>query len=471
MPYLEGYLDTLSAAPGQTVRLHASTDLPVKCAIRIVREGAPEEVVMQVAEVAVSEHRVPTHEEEPWRVGPRWPACWEVTIPATWRSGVYRIELSAAAFHNYRADVSRRDLTGWGSSNFQHHLMLVVRAAKPASTSKILLQLCTNTYAAYNMWGGKSTYPYSSTDNVQASHVTLLRPGHGYYGHSGFANWERPFVHWCERENIAIEYAVNEDLAAWHKGFDDYRLILSVGHDEYWSSPMRDNLEAFIARGGNAAFFSGNSVCWQVRYEDGGQTMVTYKQKFEDDPVYKTGDHKLLSTLWSHPLVGRPENALTGVGFPAGGYHRSHGAHMDGSGAFTVRKSDHWVFEGTSLHEGDAFGGADTIVGYECDGCRFVEQGGYPVPTCVDGTPRTFTILAQAPAFWTDPFPPSFDVVNISNAENQGRATLGVYTSPRGGTVFTAGTTDWAHGLARDEKVQRITRNVLTRLGSKLGVI
>lgn len=464
MPYLEGYLDTLSAAPGQTVRLHASTDVNSACSVRIVREGAPESVMLAPTPISVGDHPVPNHDDEPWRFGPCWPACWELKIPADWKSGVYRIELSCEGSFRYRADKKRRDLTGWSEQRHVHHLMLVVRASQPASTSKILLQLSTNTYAAYNMWGGKSTYPYSSTDNIQASHVTLLRPGHGYYSHSGLANWERPFLQWCEREGIAIEYAVNEDLAAWHDGFDDYRLVLSVGHDEYWSSPMRHRLESFVARGGNAAFFSGNSVCWQVRFEDNGQTMVTYKQKFEDDPVFKTGDHRLLTTLWSHPLVGRPENQLTGVGFPDGGYHRSHNALMDGSGAFTVRRPDHWVFEGTGLRAGDEFGGADTIVGYECDGCAFVEKDGLPFPTGKDGTPSTFAILAQAPAFWTDPFPPSFNVINISNAKRHGRATLGLYTTSAGGTVFTAGTTDWAHGLPRDEKVQRITRNVLGRL-------
>jgi hypothetical protein len=40
---------------------------------------------------------------------------------------------------------------------------------------------------------------------------------------------------------------------------------------------------------------------------------------------------------------------------------------------------------------------------------------------------------------------------------------MGLYT--RGGTVFTAGTTDWAHGLqSGDAAVQKITRNVLDRL-------
>jgi hypothetical protein len=40
---------------------------------------------------------------------------------------------------------------------------------------------------------------------------------------------------------------------------------------------------------------------------------------------------------------------------------------------------------------------------------------------------------------------------------------MGLYT--RGGTVFTAGTTDWSHGLrGGDPMVQQITRNLLDRL-------
>jgi hypothetical protein len=41
---------------------------------------------------------------------------------------------------------------------------------------------------------------------------------------------------------------------------------------------------------------------------------------------------------------------------------------------------------------------------------------------------------------------------------------LGTYT--RGGTVVTVGSTDWAHGLrGKDPTVERITKNVLDRLG------
>ena len=50
---------------------------------------------------------------------------------------------------------------------------------------------------------------------------------------------------------------MNSDLEDQPELLQSYKLVLSVGHDEYWSSGMRDSLEAWIAEGGHVAFFSG----------------------------------------------------------------------------------------------------------------------------------------------------------------------------------------------------------------------
>ncbi len=225
---------------------------------------------------------------------------------------------------------------------------------------------------------------------------------------------------------------------------------------------MRDHLEEFIGRGGNVAFFSGNTCCWQVRSEDRGTALTSWKQRFVMDPVFTTKDHRLLSTLWSHHLVGRPENELTGVGFLFGGYHRSHGQYMDGSGAYTVHRPDHWLFEGTQVKKGSEFGGKDTIVGYECDGCEMEWREGLPFPTYRDGTPKSFTILATGPAKW---HPDDAYFYEHFEHDRQGAAVLGSYT--RNGTVVTTGSTDWAHGLqGKDPTVERITKNILAKLSA-----
>ena len=239
------------------------------------------------------------------------------------------------------------------------------------------------------------------------------------------------------------------------------RLVLSVGHDEYWSAPMRDHLEGFIGGGGNVAFFSGNTCCWQVRSEDGGSALTCWKQNYQTDPIYGVrGSYATLSSLWSHHLVERPENKLTGVGFLWGGYHLSHGQYMDGSGAFTVHRPDHWLFEGTGLKRGDSVGGKHTVVGYECDGCEMEWRDGLPFPTSRDGTPENFAILGTAPARW---HPDDCQWYDKWENGREGHAVLGVYQ--RGGTVITTGSTDWVHGLrGGDEAVERITRNVIRKL-------
>src|SRR5204863_137072 len=81
---------------------------------------------------------------------------------------------------------------------------------------------------------------------------------------------------------------------------------------ENGTGPISDNLEKFIGGGGNVAFFSGNSVCWQVHSEDNGRALACWKQNYFVDPVFATGDFKTLSTAWSHHLLKRPENQLTG---------------------------------------------------------------------------------------------------------------------------------------------------------------
>jgi len=227
---------------------------------------------------------------------------------------------------------------------------------------------------------------------------------------------------------------------------------------------MRDNLEKYITNVGKVAFFSGNTCCWQVRSEDSGRALTSWKQNYHSDPVYQARDgYGNLATLWSHYLIKRPENQLTGVGFLWGGYHRSHGQYMDGSGAFKVHRPDHWLFTGTGLKRDDKFGGKDTIVGYECDGCEMTWKDGIPFPTFKDGTPETFQILGTAPARW---HPGDCEWYDQWENGREGHAVLGTYT--RGGTVFTCGSTDWAHGLrGRDPVVERITRNVLERLSKK----
>jgi len=434
-PFVLGYVNQLSCMPGEEIDLHLSSSAG-RVDLMVARVGTERSVVLEKTDIVCTAQPIPDRASSD---GCNWPVTLTLTIPADWTSGYYEITLTAN-----EAD-----------KPVSSTLFFVVRAAEPGTMSRILLQLSTNTYNAYTNWGGHSLYSYHDRDGIQGHRVSFDRPLS-----SQFKKWELPFAAWAEANGYSLDYAVNSDLEFHPEILSNYKLVLSVGHDEYWSWLMRDHLEKYIADGGNVAFFSGNTCCWQVRSEDDGRALTCWKQTPNMDPMFRVGDHKLLSTAWGHHLVERPENQLTGVGFLWGGYHRSHGQFMDGPGSYIVHRPDHWMFAGTDLKRDERFGGKDTIVGYECDGCEMEWKDGLPFPTHRDGTPESFTILGSCPAkwapgdcYWYDRFP----------KDRVGAAVLGVYT--KGGTVVTAGSTDWAHGLRGDDPaVVQITRNVLDRL-------
>ena len=445
---VEGYTNQLSYQAGDEIRFHVSTTAPT-WSMEISRLGAETTTVETIADLPGAAHPIPANASSH---GCGWPVAHRFTVPQEWRSGYYEATLRVSDNGGEFTQRNRRTAEG--------RLFFVIRPAVPGRDAKILLQLATNTYNAYNNWGGHSLYAYHARNKLQGTRVSFDRPSAGQ-----FRTWELPFVAWAERNGYVLDYAVNSDLEFRPELLEHYSLVLSVGHDEYWSAAMRDHLEAFIRDGGHVAFFSGNTCCWQVRSEDDGRALVSYKQAWVLDPVFQTGDHRLLSTAWSHHLVQRPENTLTGVGFLHGGYHRSHGQFMDGPAAFTVHRPDHWVFAGSGLKQGESFGGQNTIVGYECDGCELVWKDGRPMATHRDGTPESFVVLGTCPArwhpddaLWYDRFPR-----DVEGRPATGNAVMGTYTN--GGTVFTAGTTDWAHGLGgNNPAVEQITRNILDRL-------
>ena len=156
----------------------------------------------------------------------------------------------------------------------------------------------------------------------------------------------------------------------------------------------------------------------------------------------------------------KPENSLTGVSYRNGGGHWNGARSPIG---YTVQRSDHWVLEGTGLSDGDVLGAEQALVGYECDGAQFVRsRGDYARPTGIDGTPVDFEILGVAEL----PQEPLHGWRFSARADPSPirAATFGLYE--RGGTVFTASTTDWSRALTHNGHVERITHNVISRLSS-----
>lgn len=482
-----------SAAAGDRVDLHLSSSAQ-SVEVRVRRHGAQAAVVWSEV-VAVDDHPFPADASA---AGCGWPASTSLLVDPAWPSGYYDVEV--------------QPVDAVGSPH--NRAFFVVRPAADGPRADILLALGTNTWNAYNDVGGPNLYTGGTHASFQrpmargllhkpsgpGRRVPVLDPpdptmsAHVEYlfaheltqwaGSAGWPNYEEPFLSWAEEAGYRIDVCTNADLED-PATVEEYRLLLSVGHDEYWTAPMRDTVEGFVDGGGNVAFLSGNTCYWQVRLTDDGASMVGYKQRFEEDPVLGTADEHLVTSIWSDRLIGRPENHLTGVSFTRGGYHRIGIRAPRGAGGYSVVRPEHWLLAGTGLEYGDLLGAGSTAVGYECDGCELTYgPDGRPVPTGADGTPEGFEVVALAPAA---PFdrrsairPPADD--ELSEGEfnawrvfgrhdadaterlSYGHAVLGTYT--RGGTVVTVGCTEWPAALADgDAEVETITRTILDRLG------
>ena len=404
----EGYASSTSVVQGGAIDFHISSDC-TSFDIYVFREGATKELITIIPNVQAGDYPC-THSE----LGCAWPIAYRLEIPRNWASGLYAAQLVGAG-----------DVVG----DQDDYILFVVREDMPGSTARILVQLSTNTWNAYTERGGQSFYTSPRAMEISYDRPYTRQP----YGIGPYA-YEVPLLRWLESHGYTAEYCTNVDLHYHPEILDQYPTFISVGHDEYWSKEMRDNLEGYIGRGGNVIFFSSNTTYWQVRLEDGGTKIVCYKDDFSDDPLFGI-DNSRVTHYWTGWPVNRPENSLT-----AGSYHFG----SIGAGGYKIYHADHWVFAGTGLAEGAIFGEeGDGLQAREADGAHYRFEGGFPVPLGDDGTPLNYVILG------------------ISS--KLGNGMMGVYQ--RTGEVFTVGSWEWApRGLATGHFVaERITRNVLDR--------
>ncbi|MBI1197984.1 MAG: DUF4350 domain-containing protein [Phenylobacterium sp.] len=419
------YTDSLSVRPGETFSLRASGDCG-EAELEVARIGAERRPVLSRA-LAIGDHPTP---ERPDRDGCGWPVAAEIAVGDDWPSGYYDIRLRAPGGE-------------------EAHHFVCVKPPRTGATARAALVLATNTYHAYNYWGGANAYcdvgalmsgrqklpeamagaigvlstrrpfpPMIAAPPADIPRLVNMRPrGFGerpfagdrdwsrahrmspYDGSAGFLHkWEHAFVRWAEAEGLALDLFTDRDLETEPGLLDAYACLILVGHSEYWTAGQRDAIEAFVDGGGRLAIFSGNTAFWKVRFEDDGATFVCHKWKgFEADPT-AGADPAAGTHLWSHPAFDRPEAEITGLSFLFGGYHRLGACAARGQGGYTVYDETHWALEGSDLYYGDLIAPDVPLLGYENDGCRLrFRPDGRLAAEPLLGVPADLEIIAIAP--------------------------------------------------------------------------
>ena len=169
------YTDKLSFLPGETIGFRVSSPEP-GFACRISRIGAQEVVVFEKDGYSAAPQEIP---DEVYRTGCQWPVAFELNVPGEWRSGYYRVQLIAE------------------NSDCEH--FVVIKNPTPGRQAKLALVLATNTYQAYNSWGGMNLY---GTDDPKAWTIleTNTNPEFDMTGdRSPILSLDRPFSRLSDR--------------------------------------------------------------------------------------------------------------------------------------------------------------------------------------------------------------------------------------------------------------------------------
>lgn len=461
---IEGYCSKTSVRSGETLDIFLNAASQTDIAIDIYRMGyyggKGGRFVKRLGPFSVSPQAVPPIAENRLRQCD-WKTATSLSIPKEWLSGVYLGKLSCSA-HRYES-----------------YIIFIVRDDRKAD---IMFQTSDTTWQAYNKW--PDTYSLYDSDPPQQplsarTWVSFDRP-YGKYpqvvdqplsqGSGEFLLWEYSLCYWLEKHGYDVTYCSNLDTHADPAGLDRVKCFLSVGHDEYWTLKMFENVKSAVARGLNAAFLSGNSLMWVIDMQ--GSVNVDISALDVPSGLSKSGGERLPLKPDASPdpnriihRIGRFggfSEAEKGLGI-MGPFERDDwpnentliGARtmypFNGSADWIVSKPDHWIFEGTGMKKGDRIPG---LVGWEHHGD----------PAKIPG----LEVVAEG--------------TTTNSGEQKSYYTATVYPGPKNNWVFNAATIYWSFGLAvppgvitpnshfgrphgEDERVQRITANFLKRCG------
>lgn len=405
LPTLTGFCAQPSIAHGEPIRLYVHNARPAH--MRLLRLGEEQEDTGHRWELPTT---VQTGDYDHW-TGFAWEPTLEIAS-GDLRPGLYAVVLSCDDATTFR-------------------IPLVINAAVPVDVAVIA---CTNTWQAYNHFGGLSVYRDTATPRplrwakhamhvaglgftigdrrrVPALPLPLRRPNVALdddlaklgfdpvdeLSHLARGEWE--LLRFLERERVDYGVFSDHDFA-----FDPFatnaKLVIFNVHSEYWSEEMIGRLNAYLGGGGRVLFLSGNNIYRKVAFLAEGLSLVDYKV--------------------SRSTMAR----LLGAAYSADGYVTY--------GGYRVDDPSHWVFRGLGLHQGQVFGstpGQTTgASGFETDK--------------VTGDSGPVTILAVG-----------------TNAE--GPAFMVFKPTDGGGWIVNCGSVACAAWINRDPVVQGMVRNVI----------
>ena len=418
---VEGYTSEVSVSPGERVQFHISLRPAGRYRIEIYRLGWYQGLGGRLygclpscrSDEPGSPQAVPAYDPSTGYVDAGWPVTDVLNVGNSWLSGYYLGVVRVTAGSDVGA---------------AYRIPFIVRAPSERR-SLVLVQASTNTWQAYNTWGGRSLY-FPDMEGVVDNHVSFDRPYAVMpMSDASEQRFELPLLRFLERSGYDVSYQADSDTDAAPASLLQHRLVIVAGHDEYWTQGQRNAFTAARDAGVNLAFMGADIGYWRIRYTDNRRTIVEYRRAARD-PLGVTDKFRYL-------VPPEPECRLEGVQFDEGDGTASLGSNHP----LTVAgPSDPW-FDGTGFQAGDSL---PNLAGGEWD---------HTVAGC---TPRNTVVL--------------FDYVGAPSND-----TVTRYVAVSGATVFAAGSLNFNFGLDdspqfnsehgwQDTRLQRFVRNAFNSM-------
>jgi len=406
---VDGYTNKVSYNAGDTIYTYLSTTDTLKNA-SIGLYNVNHEQIGSIG-CAVSPQQIALRA---YSTGFKFQVTFKYVIPAASKSGLYF----------------------WGD-----RIPFIIRNTQ--KSAPILVVYDSNTQNAYNDAGGKSLYSPSAN---HADTVSFLRT-------TSLSDYSQAFLRWIPTESFDTDYICDQDMDNYSllKG---YKLIVIVGHSEYWSRQGRINFNRFVDEGANALILSGNTMWWHVRYTPDKTAMVCYKDHVSNDPEPDVDDK---TTYWYGSRL--PITPNIGMDSQFGGYGAEIGNGWGGY-KMLVDQNSSPLLSGTSLNKGDRL----KITTHEYDAPPTVFKPNVSGPVF----DSTFAQFYKVQILGYDSI-----VNNHWDIQRMTTPAMMVFQKSRSsGIIVNFGTTNWcaSEGLAAPEphgyNVRQITINALTNLST-----
>ncbi|MFH8250017.1 N,N-dimethylformamidase beta subunit family domain-containing protein [Microbacterium sp. B2969] len=421
---LEGYCWPLSAAPGERISFMTSGGGACTSTVRRYTSTSADLDTEDKKELDFQSPVQPTP-PEPWHTGCGWSETFKLDVPASWKSGIY-----AAACVDEEGRSA--DIT------------FVVKA-KQSQRSKVALLANTNTWLAYDGWGGQSKYS-------GLARISLMRPMVNAAPTTPSAfDWhltrgELWIQGWLESEGYKPD--MYTDLDFHENGCDagQYSILLCGTHPEYWTPEMYDNLVAYLDAGGSFAYLGGNGLFEACVYDPLAREM-RYREGVEG------GSRVPALFRVRQPL--RPERSVIGVA--------TERCAVVGS-PYEVVDAGHFLFDGIGISNGDRFGQEGLNTGFGNG-----KASAWEVDTAsgIGAVSIPYDCAMEPPAV----IPPSDlpgGLAIIASGVFDGVGPGGditYYDHPGGGFVFSVGSLTFGGSLVVDPIIQQLMHNVMGKAG------